>query len=330
LLSEYLPTHLDGDSWENICQDCYRLRYQSEHYQKIEATHDGDTGIEGFTKSGVVFQSYCPEREYDAQMLYEHLRDKVTKDIGKLIKEKNIKKQKQLGVSTIKEWHFVTPKCSDSRLLNHLQRQRKRVLEFKEACEQSDDKDKKELCNHIHEDFDVILKIADDFKPELYSLARNRYLDLGFDFSRDHSRVIDFSTCESEKVKNVTRKIKAIMNSEEEIRTGRMVNFYMSSYLSGIEILETLRENFPEIHIDLIKLRDSYKNKAMSKTNMNPSSSANYSVFQTVVDEFENQIKNEFENVITTSSIAEICQDIIAGWLADCTMEFVRYNNAKS
>lgn len=324
MLNEYLPAQLDGDSWESVCQDCYRLRYQNDHYQKIESTHDGDTGIEGFTKSGVVFQSYCPEKEYDTQSLYEHLRDKVTRDIGKLIKEKNIEKQKQLGVSTIKEWHFVTPKCSDSRLLIHLESQKKRVLDFKKTCEQSEDEDKNGLCNHIHEDFDAILKIADDFKPELYSLARNRYLDLGFDFSKDHSREIDFSTCDSEKVENVTRKIKAIMNSDEEIRIGRMVNFYMSAYLSGIEILETLRADFPEMHVDLIRLRNSYKNKAMSKTTMNPSASANYSVFQTVIDEFENQIKSEFENVITTASIAEVCQDIIAGWLADCTMEFVR------
>jgi hypothetical protein len=324
LLNEYLPDQLDGDSWENVCQDCYRLRYQNDHYQKIESTHEGDTGIEGFTKSGVVFQSYCPEKDYDAQGLYEHLRDKVTKDIGKLLKEKNINKQKQLGVCVIKEWHFVTPKCSDSRILVHLENQKKRVLEFKKTCEQSDDEGKKKLGNHIHEDFDVILKVADDFKPELYSLARNRFLNIGIDFTIDHSREVDFGSCESEKVKNVTRKVKAIMNSDEELRISKMVNFYMSAYLSGIDILEKLRADFPEMHVDLIRLRESYKNKAMNKTTMNPNASANYSVFQTVIDEFETQIKSEFENVITTGSIAEICLDIVAGWLADCTMEFVR------
>ena len=324
MTSEYLPMTLDGKTWERVCQDCYRLRYQDEHYHMIESTHGGDTGIEGYTKTGVAFQSYCPEKEYDSQGLYEHLRNKVTKDIGKLIKKENIEKQKKYGVKIIREWHFVTPICEDSRMLAHLQRQKERVLEFKENCENSDDTHMQQLCQHIHEDFDVILKIADDFKPELYSLARNRYLDLGLEFTRDHSRDIDFRSCDSDKVDNVTRKVKAIMNSDDEVMIKKMINFYMSAYISGIEILEDIRANFPELYIDLIKLRDSYKNIAMRKTNMNPDSDSNYNIFEKVLDEFQDRIKDEFKNVITDAAAGEICLDIVAGWLADCTMEFVR------
>lgn len=324
MLSEYLPVELDGDTWERICQDCYRLRYQEEHYQKIEATHGGDTGIEGYTKTGIVFQSYCPEKVYDSQSLYEHLRDKVTKDIGKLIEKKNMLKQKELGINSIKEWHFVTPICEDSRMLSHLEKQRRRVIKLKKDFQASDKDEEQQLSNHIHENFSVVLKIADDFKPEIYRLARNSYLDLGIDFVRDHSREVDYTLCDSEKVDNVTRKVKAIMNSDDDELIKKMINFYMSAYLSGIEILEDLRANFPDLHIDLIKLRDSYKNKAMRKINMNPDASANYNVFDKVLDEFEDKIKNVFVNVITEASSAEICLDIVAGWLADCTMEFVR------
>lgn len=323
MINEYLPAYLDGDLWEEICQDCYRLRYQSEHYQKIESSHGGDTGIEGFTKTGVVFQSYCPEKEYDTQTLYEHIRDKITRDINKLMKEDNIAKQLKYGVRLIKEWHFVTPKCEDSRILAHLEHHRKRVIEFKKTCGGSDDDNTKNLCNHIDNEFEVVLKIADDFKPELYRLARNRYMDVGLDFTRDHSMQIDFTLCESEKVENVSRKVKAIMDSDDDIRVNMMINYYMSAYLAGIEIIEDLRANFPELHIDLVKLRDSYKNKAMRKTSMNPDSKSNYKIFEKVIDEFEESIKDEFENVITSSAASEICQDIIAGWLADCTMEFV-------
>lgn len=323
MLNEYLPVELNGDIWEKVCQDCYRLRYQDEHYQKIDANQGGDTGIEGFTKTGIVFQSYCPEKNYDAQSMYEHLRDKLTKDIGKLIKEENIKKQKQYGINEIKEWHFVTPRCDDSRMLSHIENQRKRVIEFKNICEKSEEVEAQCLCDHIHPDFKIVLKIADDFKPELYSLARNRYLDIGIDFIVDHSREIDFSSCESDKVANVTRKVKAIMSSDNEEMTNRMINFYMSAYISGIQILEELRAEFPELHVDLIKLRDSYKNKAFRKTTMNPNTGANYIIFESVIEEFERKIQEEFERVLTGVAAAEICQDIIAGWLADCTMEFV-------
>jgi hypothetical protein len=324
LKSEYLPVPLNGDSWELVCQDCYRLRYQDQHYQKIEATHGGDSGIEGFTKNGIVFQSYCPEKEYDAEKLYENLRDKITTDIGKLINPKNISKQKAFGVLVIKEWHFVTPKCEDSRLLVHLENQRKRVIEFKKKCESSRKPSDTELCKHFDDNLIVVLKTADDFKPEIYRLARSNYMNIGIELTRDKMKEINFDECDSHKVQNVIRKVQAIMDSGENEKSKKMVNFYMNAYLDGLEILEDLRANFNDIYIDLVKLRDSYKNRAMNLTMMNSNAQSNYSIFDRIMNEFEEKIMKEFANVITESSAAELCLDIVAGWLADCTMEFTR------
>lgn len=64
------------------------MKYEVEGYQEMSAHTDGDLGIEGFTRTGVVFQCYCPDEEYDSTKLYEHQRDKITKDLGKL---KNIR-----------------------------------------------------------------------------------------------------------------------------------------------------------------------------------------------------------------------------------------------
>lgn len=322
--NDYLPVPLNGDSWELVCQDCYRLKYQDQHYQKIEATHGGDTGIEGFTKNGIVFQSYCPEKDYDAQKLYESLREKITNDIGKLIDPKNIIKRRKLGVQQIKEWHFVTPLCEDSRVLNHLENQKDRVINFKKLCDDSKDPQENELGKHFDENFDVILKIADDFKPQIYRLARSNYMNIGIELTRDKMKEIDFDQCNSQKVENVVRKVQAIMDAGESEKSKKMINFYMNAYLDGIEILEDLRANFNDIYIDLVKLRDSYKNKAMNLTMMNPNSQSNYTVFDKIMNEFEQKIMNEFANVITESSAAELCLDIVAGWLADCTMEFAR------
>ena len=62
MILEFFDGRLDGDSWESICQSCYRMRYRDEHYTEIPAVHKGDAGIEGFTRNGIVNLLLCRER----------------------------------------------------------------------------------------------------------------------------------------------------------------------------------------------------------------------------------------------------------------------------
>ena len=75
----------DGDSWEKFCQVCFKLKYEVDGYQEIPAWQ-GDFGIEGFTRTGTLFQCYCPDEDYSGDELYEKQRDKITEDLNKLIK----------------------------------------------------------------------------------------------------------------------------------------------------------------------------------------------------------------------------------------------------
>lgn len=118
-----------GNDWEALCVDCYRMRYQSEHYVEIPAAHGGDTGIEGYTQSGIVHQCYFPERTYSDPDLYEHLRNKLTADIEKL--KNNAQRFGELGVPPVKEWHFNIPEYKDSRIIQHAEAKRKELLEAK-------------------------------------------------------------------------------------------------------------------------------------------------------------------------------------------------------
>ena len=103
---QFIEGYMNGNAWEELCVMCYRMRYQNEHYTPISAAQGGDGGIEGFTQNGIVHQCYCPEKDYSDEDNYTHMRDKMTKDIGKLLKPDYIKKLKEWGVPPIKEWHF--------------------------------------------------------------------------------------------------------------------------------------------------------------------------------------------------------------------------------
>ena len=97
----------DGNSWEEFCQICLKLKFESEGYQELPAWQ-GDMGIEGFTRTGKVFQCYCPDDDYDPSTLYEKQRDKISKDLAKL--EKNLAELKDyLKEVKIAAWIFLTP-----------------------------------------------------------------------------------------------------------------------------------------------------------------------------------------------------------------------------
>ncbi len=308
----FIEGYKDGDAWERLCVDCYRIRYQNEHYQEIPAVHGGDAGIEGFTKNGIAHQCYCPERDYSDDDLYNHLRDKLTADIDKLLK--NSKRLNSLGVPPIVEWHFNIPEYKDSRILVHASTKQQEVLQAK--------KQNPADCNHITDGFQIIIKIADDFAPEFSRIVRNSLTSMKLNLAIKHAD--DWENCDSGKVENIRRKVKAVMHigDDADPNVKQVVGLYVNCYMSGIEIMNRLRVKFPEIYEDVFNLEKSYKQDVSLKTLMNTDHAMNQEVFNDILDDFEKKLEREFSSMLTIASMGELKQDLIASWLADCSMEF--------
>ncbi|MDF3005318.1 MAG: hypothetical protein K0S22_1790 [Oscillospiraceae bacterium] len=312
----FIEGYMNGNAWEQLCVMCYRHRYQNDHYTPISAAQGGDGGIEGFTQSGIVHQCYCPEKNYSVDQNYEHLRDKMTKDIGKLLKPDYIKKLGDWGVPPIAEWHFVIPELNDSRVVKHAETKRREVLAAKKANPTT--------YTHIRDDFKVIIKCADDFLLEISRIVLSPHKDYLLNLAIKHRNAPDYTQCGSEKVKNIQRKIKAIKNTDDDSDEDVvfLVNYYIESYLSGLAILSQLRLNFPEIHESLIQLEQSCKKDVSVKTRTISDHSENAKLFNQLLDEFEDKLKEQFSTTIDLASIGELKQDLVASWLADCSMEF--------
>lgn len=305
---------MTGNAWEELCVKCYRMRYQNDHYMDIPAIHKGDAGIEGFTRNGIVHQCYCPEREYSDDDLYIHQRDKLTADIDKLMG--NAKRFKKLGVPPVVEWHFNIPEYRDSRIIAHAQSKQQEVLKAK--------KDTLLNYEHIADGFQVIIKKAEDFTPEISRIIRTTLSDTKLNFAVQHTDAPDWSRCDSEKVENIRRKIKAVMhiddNSNEDLNS--VINVYVSCYISGVEIRNHLRIGFPEIYEDIFQLEQSFKQEVSIKTHMNTNRTLNQTLFNGILDEFQAKLEQDFSKMFTLASIGELKQDLVASWLADCSMEF--------
>lgn len=311
---EFLKPNLTGEEWEKLCNSCYRMRYQEQGYQEIPAQYRGDGGIEGFTKHGIVYQCYCPEKEYSGNELYEHMRDKMTKDIAKFISPSYEKILKGLGVRDIREWHFVIPYYTDRRLLEHAEKKRNEVLTYRA--------EHPEQCSYIQDDFTITIKTANDFTLELSRIIRSE-LGPKLDFTVVRDKPINWTECDSEKVSNVKRKIKAVMNGidEDDEDYKEVVNIYIESYVIGLELMEKLRTEQVELFEQILNLENTYKRQVAIKTKTNTDSSINSKLFNEILEDFQKVLEKEFP-FITSSSIAELKDDMISSWLADCSMQF--------
>ena len=311
---KFIDGYMNGNAWEDLCVQCYRLRYQKENYTAIPATYGGDAGIEGFTNHGIVHQCYCPERDYSDNELYNHQRDKLSNDIEKL--KKNAQRFRSLGVPPISEWHFNIPEYKDARIIQHAETKREEILKAKN--------DAPSEYLHIADGFRIVIKTADDFKPEISRIIRTNLSDMKLNAAIKHNDNPDWSKCESEKVDNIKRKIKAVMllddDQNEDLK--HVVDLYVDYYLSGLEILNSLRVSFPIIYEDIYKLEQSYKREVQIKTRINTNKQMNRELFEGILDDFHAKLQSQFSDHFTEASINELKQDLVASWLADCSMMF--------
>lgn len=319
-IMRFIEGYMTGNAWEELCVKCYRIRYQSAHYTAIPAAYKGDAGIEGYTRNGIVHQCYCPEREYSDDDLYEHYRDKMTTDLEKLISPKHASsyadRLRRLGVPPIREWHFNIPEYKDHRILAHAEAKKQEILAAKAANPAG--------FGHIHNDFAIIIKQAEDFTPEISQIIRTNLTDMRLNAVIQHTGTPDWSKCDSQKVENIRRKIKAVMQCDEDAADtlNEVVNIYIEYYICGLENMTALRQDFPEIYEDLYKLEQSYKNEVRIQTLMHTDRSMNKDLFERILDKFQTKLEKDFARIFTIASIGELKQDLIASWLADCSMEF--------
>lgn len=314
MILEFLKDTLDGKRWEQLCDGCYRDRFQDYHYTKVPSNYQGDAGIEGFTRSGIVYQCYCPEKEYTDNELYNALREKVTKDIGKLIDKSNKNKLVALGINCIKEWHFVTPEYRDKRIIEHLEKKRCEVVATK--------KEEPEIYSYIDDNIIFVIKEAEDFKAELVRLIRNPLVDIKLNFAVKSVKNVDWTQCDTEKINNIKRKIKAIMNTDDDDEDYQdMIQFWAEAYIKGIEIMATLQQSYGSVYEDLFDLEQQYKADVSMKSKMNSDHSLNYALFNEIMEDFETTLTEEFK-FFSKASIMELKRDLISGWLADCSLQF--------
>ena len=308
-MNNSILNNLDGKRWEILCTKFYRMRYQGVGFHEVPAMYRGDHGIEGYTDSGIVYQCYYPEKNYSDDDLYRSQRKKVYKDINKLIN--NGKELTGIGVPVVKEWHFVIPCYKDRRILEYCTKRKIKVLA--------------QSLSHVDKDFKIMVKVEDDFYEEMRKLVPLEN-DFKYHFAQIHTGEINWEKCSAEKVENIKRKLIAIIEAqgakEYENQLNRMLNVYVSFYIKGIELLNKLRTKDPALYEKIHSLSQTFRVNAQNRCDMNFNSAINKELFEEISTDFGNKLNSAFSDIITIESVAELKNDIISSWLADCPMDF--------
>jgi hypothetical protein len=295
---------IDGDGWESYCQQLLKLKYNNEGYQEVPARYGGDLGIEGFTKTGRAFQCYCPEGEPTPDELYEKQRDKITRDIKKLLK--NEAELKGLfGNIIINEWQFLTPRYDNKELIAHCTKKSQEVRSTGKT--------------HVSQDFTILIRTESDFIPE-----RDTYISAGHgQISPDvapisEDEVIEWKESNNEYYKTLENKLNKIIPNDDK-RNIQIVNM-IKCYLLGQNILEHIRKEYPSHYEQIIKLKNATESNVEIESAM-PNNNPGEHLKHTLTEYREN-IDSQLNNSIERSTIMRLGQEAISDWLIRCPLDF--------
>lgn len=315
MILEIIKDYLSRDEWEKLVITCCRSTFKQYDFMEVPASHKGDCGIEGFTQNGVVIQCYCPDdRNLSNNDLFSHQRDKVTKDIKKLINNRD--RLAEIGVTFIEKWIFIVPEYKDKRILKHISDKEKLVLETKKNDPSS--------YTYISDDFKCLVKVADDFINEIVDLFNSTALGKKIDLPLLSTYSTDWGDIESEKVSNVRRKTLAInpLLINNDPFWNKMINTYMTLYAQGLEFMDDIGTNFPDLRVNILELKNSYKIEVETKSMMNPDSTLNNKIFIELQQEFTKKLESNFSG-LSPNTIMSLTHSTTAEWLADCPLEFI-------
>lgn len=295
----------DGNSWERFCQVCLKLKFENEGYQELPAWK-GDFGIEGFTRKGKVFQCYCPDEEYDTQTLYEKQRDKITTDLGKLIKNK-LELKKYLNGVLIQKWIFLTPMYKNKELVKHCQ---VKAFEYRNM-----------KLDFLSSDFDVLIYDIDYFAAQIPIVKETKTNKLEIIADRDESKDVDWKDANIPLVDNAISKHGKRINdcSDKEDKVNKLTNFTIGDFLDEQQLITKWKESIPNDYGKFMRIIGDYEKtvEEMCITNTDD----NNQLYERIKQELKEKLKSSF-SYLEDITLDKLTKGVMADWILRCPINF--------
>lgn len=295
-----------GEEWQDICNKVFCLHYEQEGYQTVPDTYGGDLGIEGFTRTGKLFQCYFPEGDYTSAELNTHLQKKMTNDIKKLLENG---KELSVILNDIKvhKWIFVIPNYSDKKILSHAMKKKNEVKLKK----------KKDSLDYIADDFDILIYHDDHFALEFQTLATVG--EVKTDLTDTKYSEQSWKDCDASLIDNIKRKINNVFYDSTE-DAENVISQYLDAYAKGVSQIMRLQNSNPHLFDDFNKIKNSQERKIELQCKRKADN--NNDLFFSLLDDFELRIKEKLGRSFSDDTIEELKDYLISDWLMRCPLDF--------
>ena len=299
----------NGDSWEQFCKACFKLKYEIDGYQDMPAS-PGDYGIEGFTRTGLVFQCYCPDVEYPPDKLYEEQRDKITRDLTKLaLYEKEL--LTYLKNIKIKQWIFVTPGYRKKELVKH--------------CHDKAEEYKKKNLSILDSKFDVLIHDIDFYCaqiPIVLAYKQQKISIVPNEISSDEE-IADWKAQQITLVSNAINKHQhRIPNNSNNIdeKVNKLTQYTIENFLNGNILIRKWHDNYPEDYEKFVRVVSQFEKKVSEKCILHDGSNNNQ-LYKEIESELRTKIKENFA-YIEDVMIDKLTEQVMADWILRCPINF--------
>lgn len=300
--------NFDGNSWESFCQVCFKIKYEVDGYQEMPAWQ-GDLGIEGFTRNGILFQCYCPNEEYNPDKLYDEQRDKITTDLKKLVTNE-IELKKYLKSIKIKQWIFVTPGYKKKDIVKH--------------CQDKAEEYRNMNLSILDDDFDVLIYDIDFFATEIPLVLnyRDRKIEINPTTEKTDGEIADWKTKQISLVDNALRKHGQridinVSNRDNKINT--LTQNSIEHFLNGNIAVKIMQEKFPNDYEKFIRVVSLFEKKLTEICIVNTDD--NNTFYKQIENDLKSKLKEAF-SYIDQTTIDRLTEQVLADWILRCPINF--------
>lgn len=311
---EHIKGDMNTDYWEQLCIQAYTIKYEDYHFVEVPARNQGDAGLEGFTQSqkGIAIQCYLPESDLTFKELYEHQRDKINRDINRLLDKENAEKNlKKMGIYAIEEWHFLTPEFTNKELIKYAKKKSDEVQKVIKA-----DKD---FYDYLDENFKIRLCTEKHIANYLTNIILAENSDIKLNIELIDEDKIDWTDSDNKIKKNVEKKVSKLTTDSDSKML--LIDRFMKSYVSGINELIEINMHSTLVYEKIINLVDEYTKKVELESLMNFQRMVPGERYKELNNEFLEKLDDELP-FLTVASRSRLGRQVMAKWLGDCPLNF--------
>jgi hypothetical protein len=300
--------NFNGTTWEEFCQICFKRKYETVGYQEMPAWQ-GDLGIEGFTRTGILFQCYCPDEEYAPDELYIKQRDKITTDLKKLVTNENELKG-YLKAIKVKQWIFVTPGYKKKDIVKH--------------CQDKAEEYKKLNLSILDTNFDVLIYDIDFFATEIHLVLdyKKQKIEINPLTQKSETEIADWKSQEISLVENAIRKhgqriVTSTANRDNKINI--LTQHSIGHFLNGNITVKIMQEKFPKEYEKFVRIVSLFEIKVHEMCITNTGD--NNVLYKQIEEDLKSKLKEGF-NYIDQITIDRLTEQVLADWILRCPINF--------